>query len=298
MESTGPATRSRRRTPYVVVGVVVVAAAVAGVVVLTQRAAEEPAPRGAPCDVPSVAPSGVTAGGGQAPGGGGLRVVEQGFTAIPPAGSGLGMVSLGAVVENTSGRVAYRARVTFRVRDARDASVVPDNSGELLVQQIPAILPGQRVGVGAWTYLRADGSGRPVEVAGFAVEFGPTQWLPREENADTFAQLSARHQHTERSTAAQHTATLHYSVESAYCRALTPRGVGVVFRDTAGTVVGGSFQTDNARRCEPGVAEQSISQVMGIPATVDDGRTEVYPYCDVAPGGAVDPSDPDAPVNY
>ncbi|HEY3464291.1 MAG TPA: hypothetical protein VGL47_04115 [Amycolatopsis sp.] len=66
------------------------------------------------CDIPDH----VTAGPPTAEGG--IRVVDQGFSQNPS-----GLVSLGAVLENTSDQVAYRVPVRFRLFDAAEATVGP-----------------------------------------------------------------------------------------------------------------------------------------------------------------------------
>ncbi|MGI5215515.1 hypothetical protein [Plantactinospora sp. CA-290183] len=296
MESSGPEPRRRPLRLALIGGVaVVVLAAVAGAVVLA-RGDDSPTEE-APCAaLPSTPPPGVDAPGGQAPGGGGLRVVESGFTPVAGNGDDKPYVSLGAVLENTSTRVAHRTLVSFRPVDGRDAPVA--TPGNLLTQQIPVILPGQRVVVGGATYLLEDAAGRPATVARFHLDLGSTRWVTRDDGDLMFAELTARHQRTERFAEATDTGTVHYTVDSGYCRQISSHGVGVVFRNSAGVIVGGSFQTGGSVRCRPGTSEESVDPMMGIPPEIDDSRTEAYPYCDPVPGGAVDPTASGAPVNY
>jgi hypothetical protein len=275
-----------------VVGVVTIVAVVAviGGVALSRRMRSGPS--SASCDVPTSPPSGISAPATQAPGGGGLRVIEKGFSQVGTKGL---TVSLGALLENTSTQVAYRSRITFRVFDAQHASAVPPDHDKYVIQEIPVVLPGQRIGVGAWSYVRDDPSGRPARVSGFEVDLGTAQWMPRDKGA--FAQISTRHQRTERSPVEQETGTIHYSVESAYCRALAPRGVAAVFRNSAGTVIGGSFEWALIPpRCLPGTSAESVGTFRSIPPDIDDSRTESYPYCDVAPAGPRTKAS-DAPIN-
>ena len=279
----------------VVSTVVLVAVGVVVAVAVSTRHPEEPA-TGTSCDLPASAPAGVSAPGDRAPGGGGLRVVEQGFSPLPAGTAPVPGVSLGAVLENTSGQVAYRARIRFRVLDTRGVEIPA--AGALLSQQIPVILPGQRIGVGAWTYVGEEASGTPVTAGGFEVRIGATEWLPESERG-RFAEISTRHQQIERSPATGGTGTIRYSVESGYCRPLVPRGAGFVFRDSGGAIAGGSFQTGGGVRCRPGSSEEAVSSVMGIPAGIDESRTESHPYCDVAPGGGwPEPGSSEVPVNY
>src|SRR4051812_433324 len=76
-----------------------------------------PSPLSSGCAIPSAAPSGAYAPAGRPPGGrGGLEVVDHGFTQL---GDGNENVSLGALVRNSSDKVAYRAEVRLRITDAQ-----------------------------------------------------------------------------------------------------------------------------------------------------------------------------------
>nr|MDT0657601.1 hypothetical protein [Micromonospora sp. DSM 115978] len=259
------------------------------------RWGDDPSRQSPSCLSPVGQPAGAAAPASDAPGGGGLSVTEKGFTQVGPDGQ---TVSLGALLENTSARIAYRTRISFRVIDAGGASAVPANSGTFLVQEIPVILPGERVGAGSWTYVRDDPSGRPVTVSAFEVDIGATTWLPSEENPDSFAPVGAQHRRTERSSVEPQTGTVEYQVASPYCQALTSRGVAVVFRDAGGSMIGGSFELDNPRlRCQPGASTESAGVARSLPPNADHGQTAIYPYCDPAPANSSPAGATDA-VNY
>ena len=163
--------------PLVSVGVVVVLAA--GVVVLAGGrlpwTSDSP---GNTCDIPDRV-SGQPGSAASAPGGGGIRVVEQGFSHDPSSA-----VSLGAMLENTSGTVAYRTALTFRLFDAADAEL-PETGSAALTVEVPVILPGQRVGAGTGTYRGS------ATVASVEVDLGSTTWAPREALGSTFSPVAA-----------------------------------------------------------------------------------------------------------
>lgn len=272
---------------------VAVAAAVVAAPVAVVAARDGPGP---PADGCVAGPAGRTgvAGPAVAPAVGGLRVVEQGFRQVGESGRS---VSLGVVVENTSGLVAYRTRISFHPFGGHRRPVVAEGSGEFLDQEIPVILPGQRIGAAAATQLREEPVGRPVVVGGFDVQLGTPQWWPPANDVYPFAAVGSRHRRSVRSNVEPSSGTVAYAVESAYCGVLIPRGVATLFRDPAGVLVGGGFSLDRSRdRCRPGSYEQTSTLSMSIPPDIDDSRTESYPYCDP---GVPRPSvqEPSAPVN-
>jgi hypothetical protein len=226
------------------------------------------------------------------PAGKGLRIVEKGFTRF---GRPVGTVSLGAIVENTSDLVAYRTRIRFRVFDDRHHSAVAASSEKVLYLEIPVILPGHRIGVGDWAYLREGRSARTVPVSGFEIELGTPQWWPTRNTV--FRPVTTRHLRTERNSVEHASGTVGYSVDSALCRPFATRGVATVFRNSAGAIVGGSFARDNSKdRCIPGKHTESVEAFGSVPPGIDDSRTESYPYCDPAPVGD-DYAQPGQPAN-
>jgi hypothetical protein len=265
---------------------------VAGVIVwevLPDRSLTAPPP----CNVPSSLPTRATAMAAVT--GGGLRVAEQGFTQIDGDGK---VVSIGILVENTSTMVAYQTPVRFRVYDANHASATPPNSSGLLSQVIPVIMPGERIGAGAWSYLQSVGVTDGVAtVASVEVELGPSQWWSPQDPTAQFAGVLATHVHTKLVTDSGPTyGSVAYTVDSPYCRAVSDRGVATLFRNGAGAIIGGNLASPNVRGCAPGRAEASASLAAGIPAGIDDSRTTHYPYCDPVPQWA-DPAATDQPAN-
>jgi hypothetical protein len=214
-----------------------------------------------------------------------LRVVERGTSPTGPT------VSIGVVIENPGPHVAYRTVVTFRPLDAGGRDATAPGSGELLRQVIPVILPGQRVGAGAWTYV---GEGA---VASVDVELTGTQWWPAANDRYGFATVTADVDRVDRSSVESTTATVHYDADSGYCAPTSPRGVATVFRDAGGSVVGGSFSVDrDPARCRPGRHGETAEVFRSMPDRADPARTSAHPYCDPEPPA---PGSPGAsgPVN-
>src|SRR3954452_4657177 len=113
------------------------------------------------CDIPDRAPASTPA---SAPGG--IKVVEQGFSQGPS-----GLVSLGAIVENTGSEVARRIPVRFRLFDVAHHELPERKAGDLSVE-IPLLLPGQRIGAGTGVYRRE------ISVAGAETTLGSPPRLP------------------------------------------------------------------------------------------------------------------------
>lgn len=276
--------------PLVLVAVVIVLAAVT-VVLAGGRLPWNDDSSSGDCDIPAKV-SGQPASAASAPGGGGVRVVEQGFTQDPNS-----TVSLGAVLENTSSSVAYRTQVTFRLFDASHTEL-PEAGTTQLTVEIPVILPGQRIGTGSGTYRGT------VRVASIDVGLGATTWVPRDAVGHTFSPVTATYLRTVRFNPRIPTSVdIHYKETSANCRSLDNRLTAVVFRDATGKVVGGDVASPDtpiifrdeqgndlggekrlpsSLSCSQGERETWIVPPRGEPATADDARTAIYPYCDLS----------------
>jgi len=243
-------------------------------------------PSGGGCEVPDRVSAGPPAPA--APGGGGIKVVEQGFSHSPS-----GLVSLGAVVENTGTEVAYRVPVKFRLFDAAHRALAEVAAGE-----IPFLLPGQRIGAGKGTYER-DASVATVETV-----VGPNAWLPSGAVGSLSpvkaTPLQTRHYYPDNPIYVD----VHYREMSTNCRALDSRTTTAIFRDSAGRIVGGdsgragtpfTFRDTHGTEivverqlpvnpaCSPGERETWVIPDIGAPPAGDDARTEVYPYCALGP---------------
>lgn len=259
-----------RRMWLVVAAIAAALAVVAGSIVLFQQTRHSMST----CDTPLLTSA-------AAPTSGGLRVSEQGFSTLDAR-----VASLGGIVENTSDRVAYRAQITFRLTAADNASAVGEGSGELLRQEIPIIVPGQRVPVGAWTYLRAGPDTNPVAISAMVIEIGAAQWF----EPDGFAPITTALRELKRLPTDPNTATITYTLTSPYCEPLFARGMAMVFRDGNGTIIGGSFEADRSPgRCQPGTTTESATAQRSAPHEIDAPRTQSTTYCDVAQGPPIVP---------
>jgi hypothetical protein len=266
-------------------------AMLAAAVITGATAGCDPSPGPSPsaaCAVPT-ALAGTAGQPADAPGGGALRVTEKGFSQV---GSGGATVSLGAEVENTSKQVAYRARVTFAYADAQGKpAVAPGSTG--LNLEIPMILPGQKIPVGAWSYVVKTASGAFARVAAISVDLGSVNWVASD--AAAFQKITASPQGIQRSEVNGASGTLAYTMQWPFCRALTSRGVAMVFRDQSGAIVGGSIDlTGTPKACANGDTARQAVVTQSLPPALQEDKTEVYPYCDLAAALATGSG---APVN-
>ncbi|GHJ47899.1 hypothetical protein Cs7R123_52410 [Catellatospora sp. TT07R-123] len=249
----------------------------------------EPAASSSPCPerTPAPRPQAPTA-----PDGGRVTVLESGFATV-----GGNRVSIGAVLDNSSAQVAYRTRVTIRALDARGGSAVHPRSGELLVQEIPIILPGQRIGVGAWAYLGDGPRFTKLTPVSVRIELGPSQWWPVADSPQGLPVVSAAFRGIRHYGGSPHDGVAQYTATVDYCRPLAPRLVAALYRDRDGRLAGGSLNAAGAlghTACEPGAGGETLSLYDSMPAGTDEARTEIYPYCDFAPR---DPAGLPPPVN-
>ncbi|TCO46541.1 hypothetical protein [Actinocrispum wychmicini] len=217
----------------------------------------------------------------------GVRVVDQG---LPQADNG--QLSLGVVLENTSDKVAYRTRVTYKLFDAGHS---PITRTYLTDAVIPVMLPGQRVGAGV-----SDLQDSP-KAASLEVQIGTTTWLPRDALGG-FSPVTAKYLRTRPSPpGSPPLVSVDYHETSANCRPLYPAKVGAVFRDAGGKIVGGDlvdstigFMTYDEQHkavvpelapptpeCAPGERDTWIVPHTGRVPAMDDARTEIYPFCDI-----------------
>ncbi len=252
------------------------------------RAGDEPV-AAPPCRLPVVpAPTGGPPGGAS-PGGGRIRVAEQGHSQEVPGRTGPpGRISMGAVLENTGGRIAYRTRVTFAAVDADGQPAVHAGHRSWLVQEVPVVMPGQRVPVGVAHPAGPAGSAT-ARVARVTVTTSVTGWLPPD--SASFGTIAVRLTPGGATRDDEGTGAFDYVTESTWCAELKPRGTSMVFRDRAGTLVGGDLLPDGSpERCRPGVNRQRLAtNPQAVPSAADPGRTEISEYCDVAPATGLIP---------
>jgi hypothetical protein len=218
-----------------------------------------------------------------APGGGGVEVEEVGV-------SSSGLASLGAVLRNTGGDVAYRTRVALKVSVSMNGQTPGPLEGSSLTMEIPVILPGQRVGLGK-PLVHVGGT---TKVTSANVDLQTTTWLPVDALGG-FTAVSDTYESTGRVNLSPPADAVRYTESSANCRALSSRRTAVVFRDTNGKIVGGDLVPADGKgnpvgspqerpaspSCSSGSRSTWIVPLQHIPRDADDRRTELYSYCDL-----------------
>ncbi|WP_433222368.1 hypothetical protein ACQP00_23280 [Dactylosporangium sp. CS-047395] len=211
----------------------------------------------------------------------GVTVAERGFS---PGGSGR-TVSMGAVIANSTDRVAYRTRVSLHPLDANGKPVLRTDTW--LHFEIPVILPGEQAVVGAGGDVD---SGRTERLD---VEVDWTHLVALDPGNLLLRPLPIGVQNISRAGGAM---TVDFGVENGPGCAddRVERGIAVLFRDIGGTVVGGGFDnTRVANRCA-GSGDRQQAVVKVVPPTADLTKTRITAYCDVAdPRGTASPE----PVN-
>jgi hypothetical protein len=226
-----------------------------------------------------------------------LEVVDHGFTQFPdPAGAG--RVSLGALIRNTSNRIAYRAGVKLQITDAQGQDAVDPVNARELILEIPVIRPGEQVALGKRAGTRDDVSPDATsdKVTAFDVQLGSVTWLTAGDAA-LFPSFPAAFRGIERAGKSSVTGQVRYSVASTSCRQMTPRGTAVVFFDPSGHVVGGTIDgIGDPTHCGTAGYDKATLDTT-IPLGIDQAKTLVTEYCDPAPPqwGVYRPSG--APVN-
>ena len=224
--------------------------------------AAEP-PRVAPCVPPSLDLRGSVGAAN-----GGVRVEEEGFTALPDARQPDHLfVSFGAILVNLGDQVAHRTQVRLRLRDDHGR----ESAGPDRWLQIPLILPGQRVPFGDWHRLPG-----PVRLASVTIELGSTTWLSPDR--ERFKPMDAVVTATDPGTLTGTGTTLHYDAASPYCWNLVEHGMAAVFRGASGQIVGGGLIAIGECRSGP---RSGSGAVVAVPPGAAAERTQVYPYCDL-----------------
>lgn len=268
-----------KRTVLLSAAVVVVVAAGTTTVVLSTR--DDSASK--PCDIPNSVQERPESAK-TAPGGGGIEVVEKGLSAS-------GLVSMGAVVRNTSDRIAYRTRVALKVTAVVNGLPPGPIQGSFLTMEIPVMLPGQRAGVGR-PLINVGGA---TKVTAADVDVQTTTWLPAGALGG-FTAVTDTYESSSRVNLSPPADAVKYTEKSANCRALSSRRTAVVFRDANGNIVGGDLVPPDGKgnvsgdpeqkpaaspSCSPGERSTWVVPLTNIPKNADDKRTELYSYCDL-----------------
>lgn len=215
-----------------------------------------------------------------APAGTGVVVAEQGYTRIPSTET---VVSMGAVLQNNTDKVAYRTRVTFDVLNAAGTSVVWENQRNFMVQEVPVILPGAKVVVGDALALTESARQDAGAVARVSITATVTQWLAPGTGNTGLGAVTTKIVAGKGQRDADGSGSITFTANSANCAALVSRGTSMIFRDGTGKIVGGSLSTTPAAgACQPGASgeEAANSTLRSIPSSADLDKTEVTAYCD------------------
>ena len=247
---------------------------VALVATVSVAGCSDPKPPAGECRLvtpPSGAPVGRSAG---------LTLVEQGHTRIPSTET---VVSMGAVLQNTTDKVAYRTRVKFDVQDAAGTTVVWENQQNFMVQEIPVILPGAKVAVGDALALTQSARQDPGAVAKVSITPTVSQWLGAGDGNNGLGTVTTKVAAGKGQRDADGSGSVVFTANSANCAPMASRGTSMIFRDAGGKLVGGSLSTKPASgACQPGASgeDNAGSTLRSIPATADLDKTEVTAYCD------------------
>ena len=210
----------------------------------------------------------------------GLSVTEQGHGVAGHA------VSIGAIITNTSQQAAYRTRVTFRVLKADGTALIEPNGAAFLYQEIPVILPGQRIAVGANAGIAAE---RIPAIDRVEINLGSTRWVP----ADTTDPL---YRPVKVTIVGNTSNSIQFNLTTDGCTGFTERGVGAVYRNPAGTIVGGALTGGTAKGLCDGVGGPQSAATPDLPPDTDVSKTQISVYCDVA-GAPKDRSGATPPAN-
>ena len=270
---------TKRKLLLSIIVVVVVAAAGITAVVLS-TSGDESASK--PCDIPNSVQE-QPASAKTAPGGGGIEVADKGF-------SSSGLVSMGAVLRNTSDHIAYRTRIMLNVIAVINGLPQGPMQGSLTTMEIPVMLPGQRVGVGR-PLINVNATNKVISAD---VDVQTTTWLPNGALGG-FTPPTDTYESTSRVKVSPPADAVRYTERSTNCRAQFSRRTAVVFRDANGKIVGGDLvppdgkgnpagspqQPPASPSCSPGERSTWIVPLQDIPQNADDKRTELYSYCDL-----------------
>jgi hypothetical protein len=202
-----------------------------------------------------------------------IVVVERGFSMIAKKND-FDRLSFGVVLENTNRAAVAFPAYLIKFLDAKGKQIRGiDEISEWLSP--PRVLPGGRYGVGGTIpYVSSQ------RLADIRVTITETTWIPNNTQGQ-FSKITAGQVRTERSAGAP--TTLTFTIDSAFNKPVPGVDVSVIFRDTAGKIVGGvdhvvSRLSVNATDVPPGRSIHEMELRDGTPAGADDDRTEVYAF--------------------
>jgi len=218
------------------------------------------------------------------PGGGGaITVAAIGFSQDRE-----GLLSIGAEVSNSGTRIAYDTDLVFHASSSGYGDVLDRRT-----VRIPVIRPGERVPVGLPATSTQDLAWLSYpEVRGVRVEFVRTRWLPAA-GVGRFPRVSVRMDPSAIKVGRAHDmAEVLLAGTTNACANEPATRVGVVYRNSAGAIVGGALATTSdiggvasVPGCVVGGFHGGVFAYGPPPATAVLPRTEAAVYCDPAKSG-------------
>ncbi|WP_432832562.1 hypothetical protein [Dactylosporangium sp. CA-092794] len=205
--------------------------------------------------------------------GSGLVVAERGFSRLDEH-----TFSLGALVENGSGKVAYRTAVTFELLDRAGGDRIWAQRQPV---EIPVVGPGRRVAVGVGaTVPTVDAA----EVGRVELRLGETHWAAPDESNLLFQAHDTRPGLASAEPGSSPWVEFWAARPPARCEGLVERGAALLFRDANGTVVGGDTVEVSRGFCSGGDFPDTFAAQF-VPQRAALDRTELSVYCDIDPSG-------------
>jgi hypothetical protein len=225
-----------------------------------------------------------------APSEGDIELVEEGAVSAEPESSGYGAWAFGAILENTSDMAAYKVEVVFTAKlpNGDLATDARQHKPWKYAEHLTSVAPGQQVGLGFEAPLPADELELDVQLEAAVTV---SEWWPMKNARHEFASLTAELDEE------QPAGFIAFSVDSEYCEPV-PAAVGVVFRNSAGEIIGGGrmeppwvpsepFEFKEASEFQPGHTDElwaddfwhaRISEEGSFDTKPDLTKTAVFPY--------------------
>lgn len=218
-----------------------------------------------------------------------VRVVEKGYSPIKDSG-GDDLVSYGAIVENTSRKMAAAFVLRLRIVDADGKNLVGRISDYALDSEPAFVMPGQRIGVSDCVYVKGPG------VASVTMTVGEVAWYAVDPKRYYSAQLTGTVLKTGwqkgrgqvphwsedgiKAVPAGDSLVVEFEVESAYTKLLNRPNAAMIFRNAKGAVVGGAPRHPLGvyTQFPPGKSRHVIRVNYGPPAGIDLSTIELHPY--------------------
>jgi hypothetical protein len=211
----------------------------------------------------------------------GLQIVEQGLSRVGPFGSA--KASMGVMLRNQTGKVAYRTLVTLDAVDANGRTVVAPIHQLYRTLVVPLILPGESIAIGSAVALDDLTQRQGNQAARISITIQVSQWLEAGDGNSGLGRVAATVVNGSGKRDDSGQGEVAYGIDSTNCSRMAPRGVALVFRDRSGAIVGGSLDSPPPLdTCEPGLTtgrKSSLTQ-SDIPEAADLDRTAVSIYCD------------------